>query len=584
MNLQAALDMLERQQLLRPTLDAEPALTFKHSLVQQTTYESVLLEDRRRLHRVVGQTLEALFPDRRAELAGGLADHFLRAEDKRTALHYAEIAGDQALAQFATAEAASHFAAAWDLAEQLGLDPEQLVSLARRRGRSLELAGRYPEALAVYLELEALGHATGVPALELAGKLGRAALYAFPTAVVDSRKALQIAQEGLDLARENHDPTSEARALWLLMGAQLGTSPQEAVRHGEAGIHLARRHGLREQLAFLLNDIQQSYAMTSRSDLALSALHQARPLWEELDNLPMLADNLASTSMHLLRVGRLDEARRDGQAALEISTRIGNRWGQAYSRWPIGTASLVLGELGPAIRAYRECVSYGDQAGFVVARFAGRAYLAFALTLAGASGLAESVLREANDLLGNMDEPLLQHIRVAEAWAASRAGNPEVAEPLLGSMLGEKYRNQLGEDPFLLPAAEIETILARREFSAALGRLETIEEVLKQMGVTVLTPTFDLFRGRALAALAQLDQARLALLRSLHGSQAIGVEAGLWEAEAELAGVADRLGDPQEADRLRSSARVHAAQVAEGLEDLGLQEGFLALSAVKALT
>jgi predicted ATPase len=61
---------------------------FKHALVQEATYESILAERRRRLHREVAQSIESLFAGRLDELSGVLADHYARAEDWEKAQEY----------------------------------------------------------------------------------------------------------------------------------------------------------------------------------------------------------------------------------------------------------------------------------------------------------------------------------------------------------------------------------------------------------------------------------------------------------------------------------------------------------------
>ena len=70
------LDRLEAGQLVRALVEVEPTYTFKHNLVQQVAYESLLASDRRNLHRDVGETLERLHGEGRKDLAEILASHF----------------------------------------------------------------------------------------------------------------------------------------------------------------------------------------------------------------------------------------------------------------------------------------------------------------------------------------------------------------------------------------------------------------------------------------------------------------------------------------------------------------------------
>lgn len=85
----AQLDTLEAKGLIRlATLQPELEYLFRHALVQDAAYESLLKQERRALHRSVGETLEELYPDRRGELASMLAMHFEQAGDGTRAIPY----------------------------------------------------------------------------------------------------------------------------------------------------------------------------------------------------------------------------------------------------------------------------------------------------------------------------------------------------------------------------------------------------------------------------------------------------------------------------------------------------------------
>ena len=103
MNLVDILGHLEQGHLLRAKPEPEATYAFKHQLVQQAAYESMLVLDRRALHRAVGETIERFYDERRPEMAETLAGHFERAGDTAKALDYTTLAAEQALRRFATA-------------------------------------------------------------------------------------------------------------------------------------------------------------------------------------------------------------------------------------------------------------------------------------------------------------------------------------------------------------------------------------------------------------------------------------------------------------------------------------------------
>src|SRR5689334_12609382 len=78
---------------------------FRHALVQDAAYDSLLRKDRRELHRSVGEALEAAYPDKLGDLAPTLAAHFREADQPAKAIDYYRHAGEHAIARYANQEA-----------------------------------------------------------------------------------------------------------------------------------------------------------------------------------------------------------------------------------------------------------------------------------------------------------------------------------------------------------------------------------------------------------------------------------------------------------------------------------------------
>jgi class 3 adenylate cyclase/pimeloyl-ACP methyl ester carboxylesterase len=89
------------EMLYETSLFPDVAYTFKHALTHEMAYGSMLRETRRTLHRRVGEAIEATYPDRLAELAEALADHFERGEVWAQAARYALDAAEKAKSRYA---------------------------------------------------------------------------------------------------------------------------------------------------------------------------------------------------------------------------------------------------------------------------------------------------------------------------------------------------------------------------------------------------------------------------------------------------------------------------------------------------
>ncbi len=127
---------------------------FKHALVQEAAYESLLLQRRRELHRQVGECIEALFPDRLDEFYGLLSYHYTRAEEWAKAQEYLLKAGDQAGKIAADAEALAHYRqalAAYERAFGDRWDPFERAVLERKMGEALFRRGEHEQGRESFL-------------------------------------------------------------------------------------------------------------------------------------------------------------------------------------------------------------------------------------------------------------------------------------------------------------------------------------------------------------------------------------------------------------------------------------------------
>jgi len=99
----------DRDLVLEKAREPELEFIFKHALVQEATYESIVKRRRRELHREVAASMESLFADRLDDFFGLLAYHYTKAEDWEKAQEYLFKAGDQAEKLAADGEALLHY-------------------------------------------------------------------------------------------------------------------------------------------------------------------------------------------------------------------------------------------------------------------------------------------------------------------------------------------------------------------------------------------------------------------------------------------------------------------------------------------
>jgi tetratricopeptide (TPR) repeat protein len=147
----SVLGQLEHAELIRLRQQLpELEYIFKHALVQEAAYGSILAERRRALHRSVAEAMEKVFADRMDEFTSVLAYHYALAEDWEKAQGYLFKAGDQAGRMAADAEALEHYRqaeAAYMKVAAKELTALQRAMLDRKLGQAYYGVGDYHQAV-----------------------------------------------------------------------------------------------------------------------------------------------------------------------------------------------------------------------------------------------------------------------------------------------------------------------------------------------------------------------------------------------------------------------------------------------------
>lgn len=146
----------QKQFILEQRRMGEVEYRFKHGLLQEAVYESILLQRRKDLHRAVAEATKAVFSDRLHAFYGVLAYHYGKAEDLHNAEIYLLKAAEEASRSSASNEALTYYQEAMDLYLELsrfaeGPEPQKVAMLEKNIGVALFHKGRYGQALA-YLD------------------------------------------------------------------------------------------------------------------------------------------------------------------------------------------------------------------------------------------------------------------------------------------------------------------------------------------------------------------------------------------------------------------------------------------------
>ena len=175
---------------------------FKHALVQDAAYDSLLKSKRAQLHAQIAQVLEKDFADQVANEPELLAHHFTQARLIKQAIRYWHLAGERAGERLAYAEAIAYFQRGIELVGALPEAPDVAaleLGLQIKLGFALIPAKGYtaPEALRAFTRAEALCQQAGETELLFGALRG---LFAFSLVRGEVRSAHEFAERCVVLA------------------------------------------------------------------------------------------------------------------------------------------------------------------------------------------------------------------------------------------------------------------------------------------------------------------------------------------------------------------------------------------------
>ena len=307
--LDGALHQLMSTQLVVVGGVVRDALIFRHALIQDTAYQSLLSRRRRHYHEAIARVLIDAYPDLVATQPELIAQHYVKAQKIELAFPYWMKAGERALGRSANYEAVDHFQNALAIVEHLpegAARQKEVLEVTLKLGEALSAAGRVSDSAAKYKLTAQLAREAGDTKAFIRSALG------FDVAQFLSAKSLAKSLQLLNEAMGKIEPNDHGLRCQLLRRLALaysflGDSKKSAKCHKE-GISLARKLGDKTSL-FELS------ALSFLTPTTVKSAAEANDRIAELDELKRLSADIN------------DDAARGRALSLDVyvSTELGNR-------------------------------------------------------------------------------------------------------------------------------------------------------------------------------------------------------------------------------------------------------------------
>ena len=422
------LDLLqEREMIFRrdvSTFSDAVEFMFKHAILQEATYESVLKRARRLYHAKVANWLISHSGERAGEVAGLIAGHLEKAGKNQEALEYLCLAAEKAASNYAIEEAVDFYSRALTLTPQEDLERrytllmglEKVLNLQGDRDRQRDIL----ESLATIVDT--LGDQR--KSVEL---LIREAFFGYWTSEIP--QGLIAAQKAVTLSETIGDQSLSRQAyfVWAWMLLQNGDT-ELALEQARMALSMARQADDQRAIGSTLNILGQVYIIRGDFFAALGYLKEFLTITRQIGDLERETIALNSLGAVLTCLGDYPAARDHFQQFLSIARENGYRSYESTALVNLGWVASAQGEWELA-REYSEMsVAKKREQGHLEAMAEGLLWLGNAWLGLNQPEKAAAAYHESLSVRQKLDQPhLVVWVKAGLARTAVLQGDLAVA-------------------------------------------------------------------------------------------------------------------------------------------------------------
>ena len=379
---------------------------FTHDKIRQGILAELSKVEKSALHQQVAEAIEKAFPDD-ADQAANLVYHYHEAGNQEKEAHFALIAGEHALSQFANTVATKFLTQALDLIPKTETAVRYQLLFSRERAYATQ--GLREEQVRDLATLEKL--ATTIDENDEIATNNRQAEIAFrqaeyydlisdfPAAISASQRTIKFAQ-----AAQNESYKAQGYTQWGTILMQQ-SDYEQATRKLEQALTLAQKANLRQAEAHALYKLGILYLYNTDNVNARIHCRQAMQIYQEIDDRfgEALSYNYIGLSYYSEQEFELAEV--ELTKYLTISQEIGATEFICRAKHNLGCVSFSLGGYEKAQQLISEAVTISSELGYRRAICLSSAFSGFAFHLAGDNELALKQNQLAYQIVKEIGDP-----------------------------------------------------------------------------------------------------------------------------------------------------------------------------------
>ncbi len=357
-SIQPLLKKLEWRELIfrqkRSSFAGAKENTFKHSMLREASYESVLLKLRRIYHRQVAEWIEDHSGGRLLEHAALIAGHYEQAGERTQASSWLRRLGDHALSTGAVPESIAAFEHALVLLPDNMLNEQ--AELQIRLGNALERTGDYEPAAEYLQQALAYGQKLQADGLIIEARLGLGRVFMRQG---DYEQSIQYNQAAL-LQTKNPALRAQAERVLGIIAYYQAEYPQ-AIERISTALDLEQKAGNRAGAATCLSNLGLVSLSQGNYPAALRYFEQSLAIHRELGDRAGISVALGNLGMVYEDQSDLTAAQQTYLESLQIAHEIGDRRTECSRLNSLGSVALSLNDLKTALSYFEDALALARQ-------------------------------------------------------------------------------------------------------------------------------------------------------------------------------------------------------------------------------
>ncbi|MFC1850739.1 tetratricopeptide repeat protein [candidate division CSSED10-310 bacterium] len=354
-------ELVQKGFFIKHRIDDITQYSFKHDIIREVAYNTLLISNRELIHHIVAQAIEEHYSDFLDQHAYELADHYYQARIIDKSIHYLETAAIRAMENFENERALRWFDNLLQLLAEKDENRRKATRIKLEKGKTLQLIGKWVDACSI--SMEALSEANVIDDKKLKG-MAQLALGIINLNQGNFESAYHHFRDSIPLFESLNEVSLSSDAIRNLGHVAFRRGDyNQALACYEEKLKISRRLEDKRGILVVLSNIGNVHYVKGDHEAALDCFNKSIELGKEIKDKFLSSANYANMGNIYREQQDYDKAIDCYENYLKICQEIGNLHGISVAYGGLGNVYLELGDFSKAEIFFHDYQIFSEKLG-----------------------------------------------------------------------------------------------------------------------------------------------------------------------------------------------------------------------------